>query len=326
MTRPHRVGYRSATIGAVLALIAVSAAFTAPAPWNTRTYEASVPDGHGSDVSTWSNVDWVNRFNRMQSGDAVALRAVDTVPDRAKRRAADSLRTDSFARAIGHELNTKRTRKQISPDQTYLASQVEKPARTRSGAPIYPAALRSAGIGGEVDIEYTVDTTGRIDPGAGVKVTKSTDDLFKAAVLGAVPNMRFYPAEIDGRKVRQLVRQPFTFAMDKSPEARKSNTVYSASQVEKPVAYLPGSPAPEYPPALRKSGVGGEVRVRFLVDTLGRVEPGSIRITMSTNRQFADAVLTALPKMAFVPAEIAGRKVSQEVYQPFTFATESPHQ
>ena len=36
------------------------------------------------------------------------------------------------------------------------------------------------------------------------------------AVKNALPSMRFYPAEVGGRKVKQLVQQPFTFSLQKS--------------------------------------------------------------------------------------------------------------
>ena len=39
--------------------------------------------------------------------------------------------------------------------------------------------------------------------------------LFTQAVKNALPNMRFYPAEVGGKKVKQLVQQPFTFSLSK---------------------------------------------------------------------------------------------------------------
>lgn len=102
----------------------------------------------------------------------------------------------------------------VSDTQTYFAYQVEKPAATRAGSPSpnYPETLRSAGIEGEVDAEFVVDTTGRAEPGS-LKITKATNDLFRAAVVSALPKMRFYPAEVGGKKVKQLVQQPFTFTI-----------------------------------------------------------------------------------------------------------------
>jgi len=47
------------------------------------------------------------------------------------------------------------------------------------------------------------------------KVIKSDNDLFTAAVKSALPKMRFYAAEVGGRKVKEQVELPFSFAMSK---------------------------------------------------------------------------------------------------------------
>lgn len=93
----------------------------------------------------------------------------------------------------------------------------------------------------------------------------------------------------------------------------------SAPFVEKVVVALPGT-APRYPDMLRQAGVEGDVRAQFVVDTLGRVEPGSLRVLEATHDQFAAAVRTALSARArFKPAEAGGHKVRQLVEQTFTF-------
>ena len=225
--------------------------------------------------------------------------------------------TDSIARATGKKVS----REQAKGSKTYLSNQVDTPVRARPGspAPEYPADLRKQGVKGEVRIAFVVDTFGRVEPGS-MRLQMSTDRRFATAVLTALPNMRFIPAEIGGRKVKQLVQQPFTFTTSESVDEPNPNQTYFPYQVDKPVAYRQGTPMPHYPAALREQKVEGVVRADFVVDTLGRVETGSIKITKSTNQLFADAVLKALPNMLFVPAESHGRKVKQLVQQPFTFA------
>jgi protein TonB len=89
--------------------------------------------------------------------------------------------------------------------------------------------------------------------------------------------------------------------------------------VEQVVVALPGT-APRYPDMLRQAGVEGDVRAQFVVDTLGRVELGSVRVLEATHDQFAAAVRTALSSRArFKPAEAGGHKVRQLVEQTFTF-------
>jgi protein TonB len=45
------------------------------------------------------------------------------------------------------------------------------------------------------------------------KVLRSTDFGFTFAVRDVLPRMKFNPAELRGAKVRQMVQQPFTFAL-----------------------------------------------------------------------------------------------------------------
>ena len=100
--------------------------------------------------------------------------------------------------------------------QTYFEFQVEKPVVQAPGssAPRYPEILKSAGVEGEVLAQFTVDTTGRAEPSS-FKVLKTSHELFALAVKNALPGMRFLPAEVGGKKVKQLVQQPFVFAIQK---------------------------------------------------------------------------------------------------------------
>lgn len=100
----------------------------------------------------------------------------------------------------------------INDKQDYFEFQVEKPAAAAEGnpQPPYPSALQSSGIEGEVDAQFVVDVNGRADMST-FKVLKATNDLFAAAVRSTLPRMKFYPAEVGGHKVRQVVQQAFMF-------------------------------------------------------------------------------------------------------------------
>jgi protein TonB len=97
-------------------------------------------------------------------------------------------------------------------NQVYNENQVEKAASLIAGAntPHYPDMLKAAGIEGDVAVSFVVDTTGRVDLST-VTIIRSTHTLFESAVRAALPRMRFLPAEVSGRKVRQLVQLPFVF-------------------------------------------------------------------------------------------------------------------
>jgi protein TonB len=79
-------------------------------------------------------------------------------------------------------------------------------------APRYPEALRSAGVEGDVTIEFVVDTLGRVEAGSMRKIS-STADAFFVSVCDAVTGTLFHPALVAGRRVRQLVRQQFVFSL-----------------------------------------------------------------------------------------------------------------
>lgn len=104
----------------------------------------------------------------------------------------------------------------IDDNQTYFEFQVEKQVTPypSNPTPHYPDMLRSANVEGEVLAQFVVDTTGKADMSQ-FHVLKSTHDLFTNAVKSVLPNMKFYPAEVGGKKVRQLVQMPFQFNLTK---------------------------------------------------------------------------------------------------------------
>ena len=104
----------------------------------------------------------------------------------------------------------------VNSDQPYFEFQVEKQVAPYPGntAPRYPDMLRSANVEGEVLAQFVVDTTGRAEMNT-FKVIKSTHDLFTNAVKASLPNMKFYPAEVGGKHVKQLVQMPFQFNLTK---------------------------------------------------------------------------------------------------------------
>ncbi len=101
-------------------------------------------------------------------------------------------------------------------NEPYFEFQVEKPVQQipGTGTPRYPDALRSSGVEGEVQAQFVVDEDGKAEVGS-FKVLKATNELFASAVRAALPQMRFYAAEVGGHKVKQLVQQSFQFKLDR---------------------------------------------------------------------------------------------------------------
>jgi TonB family protein len=99
-------------------------------------------------------------------------------------------------------------------DTVYFEFQVETPVEPLPGPrPVYPPALSAAHITGNVLVQFVVDTLGRPEVET-FKVLSTTNAPFADAVRDVLPTMRFRPASIHRRLVRQLVQQPFVFTLD----------------------------------------------------------------------------------------------------------------
>jgi protein TonB len=98
----------------------------------------------------------------------------------------------------------------------FRADQVEKQVAVVPGAapPRYPEVLRSAGVEGQVIAVFVVDEQGRSEEES-VRFVRADNRLFEDAVRVALRRMRFIPAEVAGRKVRQLVQMPFVFTLSR---------------------------------------------------------------------------------------------------------------
>jgi outer membrane biosynthesis protein TonB len=113
----------------------------------------------------------------------------------------------------------------VSAPRVYSASEVDTHAkRIEDGTqPAYPDSLRPLGIDGKVLAQFVVDTAGMVDT-TSILTEAYGQPLFAASVRQAlatmhfmrmaIPLMRFVPARVDGRNVRELVRVPFSFSIE----------------------------------------------------------------------------------------------------------------
>jgi len=76
---------------------------------------------------------------------------------------------------------------------------------------------------------------------------------------------------------------------------------------------------PRYPESLRQAGLDGRVLVRFVVDTVGRIDLSSVQIVESTHDLFTRAVRDILGNFRFKPAEARGHRVRAMAEMPFEF-------
>jgi len=96
----------------------------------------------------------------------------------------------------------------------YTQDVVERIAwpRRDNPTPRYPAELQRAGIEGTFVVQYVVDSTGRVDANT-LAFPKDAQPGFLRAVKDALVRSRFFPAELAGMHVRQLVQQQFSFVI-----------------------------------------------------------------------------------------------------------------
>lgn len=77
-------------------------------------------------------------------------------------------------------------------------------------SPLYPAEARRVGAAGEVLVEFTVGTTGKV---VAARVVESSNHLFDAAAVQAVRKWRFEPGRKQGRAVRFSMVVPLVFRL-----------------------------------------------------------------------------------------------------------------
>lgn len=103
-----------------------------------------------------------------------------------------------------------------------------------SAAPVYPRDLMMRGIEGYAAMRFVVDSTGLVDLTT-VRVLDTTHPEFAVAVRQAMPGMRFTPARLGDRPVRQLAEQLFAFKISLPDTVRARAATASAAAARSPL-------------------------------------------------------------------------------------------
>ena len=86
----------------------------------------------------------------------------------------------------------------------------QQPQARFQARPTYPFEMRRAGINGEVEVEFIIDSNGDV---RNPFVVKSSQREFEAAALQAVSKWKFRPGRKGGRAVNTRVRQLIGFTL-----------------------------------------------------------------------------------------------------------------
>lgn len=87
----------------------------------------------------------------------------------------------------------------------------DPPTMVQFPRPLYPPALRNAGIEGAVTVTYVVNRDGHVEPGS-VSVVSSDRPEMAESVRLSLQTALFRPGRVRGQTVRVLVRQTVRFA------------------------------------------------------------------------------------------------------------------
>lgn len=126
---------------------------------------------------------------------------------------------DTEPKRFGAQITPEVLEQLIRAQTIYTAEEVDSVARAdaaRRPEAAYPPSLRAAQLEGTVLAEFVVDTLGRVEQ-EHFGIVGSTDPLFSSAVREALARTVFRPAILRGRRVRQLVREPFEFRLPAEP-------------------------------------------------------------------------------------------------------------
>ena len=111
----------------------------------------------------------------------------------------------------------------VEQQSVFTADQVDAPARPDSSSlvkPIYPDSLFENLVPGRVLTEFVVNDNGEVIMDTFNVVTTSHPALVES-VRNAVKDQRYFPAQRKGRRVNQVVQQPWTFVPDSTARRKR---------------------------------------------------------------------------------------------------------
>ena len=107
-------------------------------------------------------------------------------------------------------------------------------------------------------------------------------------------------------------------------EAAQAVGAFSIVDVDSAAERDPMSAAPIYPRELLARNIEGSAVLRFVVDSTGLIDLGTIKLVEATHPQFVNAVRDAMPRMRFRPAKVGSLAVRQLAEQLFKFEIRKP--
>ncbi|HXG45643.1 MAG TPA: TonB family protein [Gemmatimonadales bacterium] len=133
-------------------------------------------------------------------------------------------------------------------------------------------------------------------------------------------NERFDPKDFTGKGVEGGIATGV--AGGTGPVPTLEGEVFLQAEVDEiPAVTNPLACQGKYPPVMEQAGIPGKVTLEFVVNTDGRVEPGSVKVVSSTNKAFEEPAKQGItsPGCRFRPGKSRGEPVRVLVRVPVSF-------
>jgi TonB family protein len=178
----------------------------------------------------------------------------------------------------------------------------QKAVITYKPEPGFTDEARENGVEGVVRLRAILHADGKV---VSVSAVKGLPDGLTEKAIAAAKQVRFRPAEKDGRAVSQYVVFEYNFAI----HYREDEVDVRAVILEKPPA--------EYTQAARRNNVRGKVVLKVALTSYGSVTVVSVREELPHGLR--QAAIEAARQIKFKPAMFKGRAVSQTTTVEYRF-------
>lgn len=181
------------------------------------------------------------------------------------------------------------------------------PKPIKRAQPVYPYNVAKAGLTGKVEVEFIIDTEGRvINP----HVVRSNNPWFERPALDAILGWKFEPGRQGGKVVNVRATQSLEFQLDHGAGRdlwrvpRRNDQPDLSPELQWTKAPEPvGTAFPVYPWADLMADRDGSVTLRFIIGPDGRV--AGAKVAEATTPEMAQAVLAMIDTWEFTPPEKA---------------------
>lgn len=189
--------------------------------------------------------------------------------------------------------------------------------------PVYPFDLLSKGVNGSATINFVVGESGTV---LSAQIQKQSLPEFGYAATAAIMHWRFEPGKKDGQPIPFALQQEFTFHRSYfEPAVRnwvrklkqsKADFIIKPKNLDK-IPRIIFRENPVFPPELQKEETEGKAKIRFIVDTRGRV--WLPRVEEATDPLFGYAAAAAISAWKFEPPLKNDEPVITEFVIPMAF-------